>query len=140
MAGQYKLCCLVLPDGKQPITIRIESTATVSELADQVKNKENQTAGHFSLSELMLYRVDVSGDTEKKRVQDVKDKIRTMNLEDDKLDSSDELNAIYNSDPPKQMIHIVVLLPSTGESVKTVHRLRCLPHPFRVLFEFIYAT
>jgi hypothetical protein len=124
--AEYKLSCLVYPGGQRPIKVQIQSTATISQVAKQVRDEENETAGQFSLSRLRLYRVDAPGETKKQRVQEAHNKMSTMDLEDDELelDPGDKLSRIYSSNPPKDVIHIVVLLPSNGESVKIMHRLR----------------
>jgi hypothetical protein len=85
---------------------------------------EIETAGQCSLSRLKLYRVDAPGEKKKERIQEAQDTMKTIDLEEDELDPDHELSTIYSSNPPKDMIHIVVLLPSNGESVKTMHLLR----------------
>jgi hypothetical protein len=112
MATIYKIFCLLVGETK-PISIKIESNATVSEVADQVWSRENRKVGKFNLSSLKLYRVDATD------VDKAKEKMNQIKLDEDELGFMEELNTIYQSGPPRNTIHFIVVLPSNGESVKS---------------------
>jgi hypothetical protein len=106
MAEQYNLRCFILPGGEKPVPIKIPSIRTVAALAYEIYPK---TVGRFDLSSLRLYRVDATG------VNEAIEKMRTLRLAEDKLDSLESLNTMYPSGPPEDKIHIVVQLPLEGE-------------------------
>jgi hypothetical protein len=124
MATLYEIVCLLFPGGARPISILVESTKTVGALANKVWESSQKTAGRFDLWELKLYKVDVPGEIETIRVQGVQAKAIVIKMEEEPLDYRMELGTLYPSSPPEEAIHILVLLPSEGESVKTVHRMR----------------
>ncbi len=125
----YNIFCLVqTPDDDvdelQPIELKIASTETVSALAYLVKTMEPATLGELNLSALKLYQVDaLDNATAISRCQPA-----------NKLSSIKKLNKIYTSDPPDDMIHIVVKVPRKSvdprvhvDSTKTAHDAYPLP-------------
>jgi hypothetical protein len=98
-----------------PISIKIESTDTVGDLAREVRIRQIETLGRFDLSKLALYRVDVPGPNDAKRVEGVQVKMNTVRLAQDRLDSMTSLKSMYPSGPPELTIHIFVRLASNGE-------------------------
>jgi hypothetical protein len=125
MATHYEIVCLVFPGGARPISILVESTETVGVLASKIWDRQKRTAGQVDLDLLELYRVDVPGENERVRVQRVQAKAGVIKMEEEEpLDSGEELSTLYPSSPPKKTIHILILIPSEGEFVTIMYRLR----------------
>jgi hypothetical protein len=112
----YKLFCVLQSELGSPFPVNIAATDTFGDLKDAIKAKQPETLGMINADRLTLYRidVDVSGVTTEEQIRE-KLEGQSQPKSMARLNPMSELGEIYLHEPPKKMIHVLVVPPAPGE-------------------------
>jgi Crinkler effector protein N-terminal domain len=106
---KWSIFCVVV-DENSPFSIKIQPDATVDDLKDSIKAKNQPEFDGFAANRLTLFKVDVPAqDMGEARQQIAALGLPSMGI----MNAVFELRDYYSEPPPKKTIHILVQSPNT---------------------------
>ncbi|PVF91821.1 hypothetical protein CPB86DRAFT_666433, partial [Serendipita vermifera] len=105
----YTIFCVLDVDPATPFRVKMPPSETFAELKRLIARERPDLLKSIVPATLKLYRMDIDATTKPGKLKETMSKL----TEEELVSPALLLSTIYPSSPPKNMIHISVLLPSS---------------------------